>query len=95
MQEREVMAIENSAGPVLNEQVAGAAAGAYSLDGLLTVEEAAAKLRVAVRTVRSWRYLRKIPFTRLGRRLYVSAGVVEELLTRNAIPALPSVARQV
>jgi len=65
----------------LNEQVAGAAAGAYSLDGLLTIERV--KLRVAVRAVRNWAIFAEIPFTRLGRRLYVSAGVVEDLLTRN------------
>ena len=67
----------------------------YTLENLLTIEDVAAKLRIAVKTVRSWRYKRKIPFTRIGRRLYVSGGVVEELLARNVIPALPSKARQV
>lgn len=60
----------------------------YKLDNLLTIEQAAAKLHVSPRTVRSWRYQRKIPFTRLGRRLYVSADIVEGLLDVNAIPAL-------
>lgn len=61
----------------------------YSIDGLLTVEEFAAKVHVSVSAVRSWRYKRKILFTRLGRRLYVPVGVVERLLAENAIPALP------
>ena len=67
----------------------------YALDKLLTIEETAKKLRIAERTVRSLRYKRKIPFTRIGRRLYVSAGVVEGLLARNVIPALPPKTRQI
>jgi excisionase family DNA binding protein len=60
----------------------------YSLNDLLTLQEMAAKLRVSLRTVRDWIYKRKIPFTRLGHRLYVSVGVVESLLNANAIGAL-------
>jgi excisionase family DNA binding protein len=67
----------------------------YSLDSVLTLEEVAAKLKVSVRTVRSWVYKRAIPFTRFQRRVYVDAGVVEELLARNATPALPAKVRQV
>jgi excisionase family DNA binding protein len=64
--------------------------GNYSLGDLMTIEQTAEKLHVAVRTVRDWRYKRKIPFTRVGRRLYVGKGVVEGLLAANEIPALPS-----
>lgn len=60
----------------------------FRLDDLLTVEEVAAKLKVSLKTVRSWVYLRKIPFTKIQRRVYFSVGVVEELLRRNAVPAL-------
>ena len=60
----------------------------YSIDRLLTVEQLALKLGVSVRTVRSWRYKRQIPFTKIGRRLYVGADIVEGLLDANAIPAL-------
>ena len=63
----------------------------YDLDNLLTLEQVAAKLHVKLRTVRSWRYKRRLlPFTRVGRRLYVAAGVVEGLLARNEIPTLPA-----
>jgi len=62
----------------------------YKLDELLTIEQAATKLHVKARTIRAWRYKRKIPFTRIGRRLYVGAGIVEGLLNENAIPALTS-----
>jgi len=65
----------------------------FKLDNLLTLEQAAAKLHVSVRTLRSWRYKRRIPFTRLARRLYVDAGVVEEILNSNAITALESRSR--
>jgi excisionase family DNA binding protein len=62
----------------------------YSIDELLTIEQLAAKLGVAISTVRKWRYKRRIPFTRLGHRLYVAVGVVEKLLAENVIPALPA-----
>jgi excisionase family DNA binding protein len=60
----------------------------YKLSDLLTLQEMAGKLRISIRTVRDWIYKRKIPFTRLGHRLYVSAGVVEDLLNANAIGVL-------
>ena len=60
----------------------------FNLAGLLTVEELAAKLRVSLHTVRSWKYLGKISYTKLGRRVYFSADAVEELLSRNAVAAL-------
>lgn len=60
----------------------------FKLDRLLTLEQAAGKLHVSVRTLRSWRYKRRIPFTRVARRIYVDAGDVEELLNSNAVPAL-------
>lgn len=60
------------------------------LDNLLTLEIAAAKLHVSVRTLRTWRYHRRIPFTRLGRRLYVDAGVIEQMLDANVITPLAS-----
>ena len=62
----------------------------FSLNGLLTVEELASKLKVSLKTVRSWMYLRKIPFTKFGRRVYFSLDVVEELLSRNAVAAIRS-----
>lgn len=52
--------------------------------------EFAAGMGVKLRTVRSWIYKRVILFTRFERRVYFSATVVEELLDRNAIPALRS-----
>lgn len=57
------------------------------LDHLLTLEELAQKLRVSVRTVRSWLakgILRPIKFQR---RVYIDARIVEELLQRGAVPA--------
>jgi excisionase family DNA binding protein len=62
----------------------------YSLDSLLTVPEVATRMKVKKRTVREWVYLRKIPFTRFERRIYVDAGVVEEMLAANEVPALPA-----
>jgi excisionase family DNA binding protein len=60
----------------------------FGLNDLLRVEDLAAKLKVSLKTVRSWVYLRKIPFTKIGRRVYFATGVVEEMLRRNAVPAI-------
>ena len=60
------------------------------LDQLLTVDELAQRLSVSVKTVRNWAYKRNLPFTRLGRRIYFSTGVVEGILGRNEVPALNS-----
>jgi excisionase family DNA binding protein len=62
----------------------------FKLDELLRAEDLAAKLKISLKTVRSWVYLRKIPFTKIGRRVYFAAGVVEEMLRRNAVPAISS-----
>jgi hypothetical protein len=59
-----------------------------STDELLTAEDVAAKFHVAVRTDRDWRYKRRLPFTRIARRLYVPVGAVEELLARNVVEPL-------
>ena len=60
------------------------------LDSLLTLEQVAEKLHVKLRTVREWRYRRRLPFTHIGRRLYVPVGAVESLLARNVIEPLGS-----
>jgi len=57
----------------------------YRLDQLITIEELAGKLQISVRTVRDWLSKRKIPFTRLGRRVYIHTGVIENLLQRGAV----------
>ena len=60
----------------------------YDLTNLLTIEQLAGHLNVTIRTVRSWISGRKIPFTRIARRIYFDAGVVEKMLQRNAVEAL-------
>lgn len=61
-----------------------------ALSDLLTVKQLAQTLHVSVRTVRSWVYKRRIPFTRLERRVYFNAGVVEGLLKANAVDPVSS-----
>ncbi len=61
----------------------------YKLGGLLTIDELATALRVAPRTVRDWIAQRKIPFTRVHRRIYVATGIVEQMLRRNSVAAAP------
>ena len=57
----------------------------YKLNELLRVEDVAEKLGISLRTVRSWIYLKKVPFTRIGRRVYFAVTAIEEILQRNAI----------
>jgi excisionase family DNA binding protein len=55
----------------------------YSLDGLLGIGDLAAQLHVAEKTVRDWIYRRKVPFSRIGRRVYFDRSVIEGLLAAN------------
>lgn len=61
-----------------------------SLDDLLTLDQLAEKLHISLRTAREWRYRRRLPFTRIGRRVYVPVGAVETLLARNVVEPLAS-----
>ena len=64
--------------------------GGRALDQLLTVDALAIKLHVSSKTVRSWMYLRKIPFTKIGRRVYFSSDVIDQLLARNVVATVRS-----
>lgn len=63
-------------------------APAGDFNELMTIEEVAKYFKVAVRTVRDWRYKRRLPFTRIARRLYVPVGAVEALLKQNTLGVL-------
>jgi hypothetical protein len=60
----------------------------YKIDELLRVEDVAKKLGVTVAAVRGWIYLRKFPFTRIGRRVYFAVSVIEGILQRNEVAPL-------
>jgi excisionase family DNA binding protein len=62
----------------------------FKLGELLRVEDLASKLGISVKTVQSWIYQRKYPFTKLGRRVYFSTSVIEEILARNQVKPLSS-----
>lgn len=62
----------------------------FKLGELLTVGQLAQALHVSIKTVRDWVYKKRIPFTRVERRIYFAAGVVEDLLNKNAVGALRS-----
>jgi excisionase family DNA binding protein len=52
---------------------------------LLTVDETAATLRLQTSTIRAWILQRKIPFVRLGRRVFVRHSDCEKLITDNLV----------
>lgn len=55
----------------------------YSLDDLLTVTQVAEKLGVSIKTIYDWTHKRRIPYTKLGRRVYFSRTAIEDKLTEN------------
>lgn len=56
----------------------------YKLGDLLTVPQLAAMLSAAEKTIRDWVYKRRIPFTKLGGRIYFSKEQIEGLLADGA-----------
>ncbi|MFL6304211.1 MAG: helix-turn-helix domain-containing protein [Candidatus Sulfotelmatobacter sp.] len=54
---------------------------------LLDVEEAAAFLHIKTCTVRDWVYKQKIPYVKLGRRVFLRHGDLVELIDRSLVPA--------
>jgi len=62
----------------------------YRLGDLLTVDELAEKLHVAVKTIRDWVYRRKVPYTKLHGHLYFSGQWAEAALDNAAREPLPA-----
>lgn len=62
----------------------------FKLGELLTVKELAEALHVSVKTVWDWTHKRRIPFTRIQRRVYFAVGAVNALLNANAVEPLDS-----
>ena len=55
--------------------------------GLLTVPETANYLRLKVSTIRSWILKRRIPFVKLGGRVFVRKADAQDLIDRSLVPA--------
>jgi excisionase family DNA binding protein len=55
--------------------------------GLLTVPETATFLRLKVSTIRAWVLKRRIPFVKLGGRVFVRKADVQELIEVSVVPA--------
>jgi excisionase family DNA binding protein len=56
---------------------------------LLTVAETAAALRFQPSTVRAWILHRKLPYCKLGRRVFIRRRDVEILIASSIVPAQP------
>ena len=55
--------------------------------GLLTVLEAADILRLKPATIRAWILKRRIPYVKLGGRVFLRKSDCEALITANVVPA--------
>ena len=56
---------------------------------LLTVVEASAALRLKASTIRSWILKRRIPYVKLGGRVYMRSLDCAALIEASLVPALP------
>jgi excisionase family DNA binding protein len=54
---------------------------------LLDVRESAEYLRLKVSTLRAWILQRRIPFVRLGRRVFLLKATLDRLIERGTVPA--------
>ena len=54
---------------------------------LLTVPETAKVLRLTVSTIRAWILQRRLPFVRLGRRVFIQRVDVDALIARSLVPS--------
>jgi excisionase family DNA binding protein len=54
---------------------------------LLAIEESAEFLHIKPSTVRAWILSRKIPFVKLGRRVFLRKSDLEKLIENSVVPA--------
>jgi excisionase family DNA binding protein len=54
---------------------------------LLSVEESAAFVKLKPSTLRDWILRRRIPFVKLGRRVFLRRQDLESLIERSVVPA--------
>jgi len=53
---------------------------------LLTVKEAAARLRLQPTTIRAWILNRKIQYVKIGGRVFIRSADIDTLIDQNLIP---------
>jgi excisionase family DNA binding protein len=54
---------------------------------LLTLPEAAERLRLKPSTLRAWTLKRRLPFVRLGSRVFIRRSDIVALIARSVVPA--------
>jgi excisionase family DNA binding protein len=57
---------------------------------LLTVKEAATRLRLKPTTIRAWILNRKIQYAKIGGRVFIRSADIDALIDQNLIPAEPT-----
>ncbi len=57
------------------------------LDHLLDVEEAAAFCHIRTSTIRSWILKSRVPYVKLGRRVFLRKADLEKLIADSVVPA--------
>jgi excisionase family DNA binding protein len=54
---------------------------------LLSLEDAAREMKVSLFTVRAWRFQKRFPVVKLGRRVLVKREDIENFVARNTVEA--------
>jgi excisionase family DNA binding protein len=60
----------------------------YMPDKMLTVPEAAARLRLSPAAIRAWVMRRRISYCKLGRSVRISESEITRLITAGSMPAI-------
>jgi excisionase family DNA binding protein len=56
---------------------------------LRSLPQAAAALGVTISCLRSWIYKRSIPYTKIGRSVRIADDVIQKIIDRGSVPAMP------
>jgi excisionase family DNA binding protein len=62
--------------------------------GLLTLAEASSLLRLKVSTLRSWLLKKRIPYVKLGGRVFLRRSDCDALIAASLVPAFPAADRE-
>ena len=57
---------------------------------LLTIDERAARLRLKPSTIRAWIHKRKIPYCKIGGRVFIRRADIDALIERSLVPTAPT-----
>jgi excisionase family DNA binding protein len=67
---------------------------AFEQDPLLTVREMSAATRLKEPTIRDWILKKRIPYVKLGRRVFIQRSTIEAFIRASVVPAAITVVKE-